>query len=96
MAKRELNLNNDETKNEKVEKIGDKKETKSKKKLIIGVVAGCSKLRVRKTPSFKGDILDTLDKDTRVEILDDKNPTFYKIKGGYCSKEYIKIVESGE
>lgn len=81
MAKRDLKLNKEETP-EVVE---------TKKEPVFGVVVKCSKLRIRKTPSFNGAEVGTLDKGTKVEILDDKSAKFYKIEGGYCSKDFIEI-----
>ena len=81
MAKRELNLNKEET----------KVETTEVKESVFGVVAGCSKLRIRKSPSIKSDVVGELTKGTKVEILDDKNAKFYKIVGGYCMKDFVEI-----
>lgn len=88
MAKRELNLNKEETKVETPETV---EATAPEKKPVFGVVTGCSKLRIRKTPSLKADVLGELTKGTKVEILDDKNAKFYKISGGYCMKDFIEI-----
>ena len=91
MAKRELNLNKEETKTEATVATEDAAAPEVKKEPVFGVVIKCSKLRVRKTPSLKGDVLTELDKGTKVVILDDKSPKFYKIEGGYCMKDFIEI-----
>lgn len=84
MAKRELNLNKEETKVEATETVEEATP-------VFGTVVNCSKLRIRKTPSLKADVLGELDKGTKVEILDDKSAKFYKIEGGYCMKDFIEI-----
>lgn len=89
MAKRELNLNKEETKVDDVVKEVATPEEKTNP--IVGVVVKCSKLRIRKTPSLKADVLGELDKGTKVVILDDKSAKFYKIEGGYCMKDFIEI-----
>lgn len=89
MAKRELNLNKEETKAEATEVVEET--VPEKKGPVFGVVVNCSKLRIRKTPSLKGDVLGELTKGTKVEILDDKSAKFYKIEGGYCMKDFIEI-----
>lgn len=91
MAKRELNLNKEETKAEAVTTTEETVAPEEKKNPIIGVVTKCSKLRIRKTPSLKADVLGELDKGTKVVILDDKSAKFYKIEGGYCMKDFIEI-----
>ena len=88
MAKRELNLNKEETKVEEVEVVEETAEP------TFGVVVNCSKLRIRKTPSLKGDVIGELEKGTKVEILDDKSAKFYKINDGYCMKDFIEIQPS--
>lgn len=82
MAKRDLKLNKEETTPEVVE---------PKKEPVFGVVVNCSKLRIRKTPSLNGAEVGTLDRGTKVEILDDKSTKFYKIEGGYCMKDFIEV-----
>lgn len=90
MAKREMNLNKEKTQNENIEEPI----TQVEEKTVYGKVVNCTKLRVRKTPSLKGDVLGELDKDTRVIILDDKSSKFYKIEGGYCMKDFIEIIDT--
>lgn len=87
MAKRDLNLNKEETKVEAVESV----KTDEKPSPVFGTVVKCSKLRVRKTPSLKGEVIGELDKGTKVTILNDKSADFYKIEGGYCMKNFIEI-----
>ena len=94
MAKRELNLNKEETKVEEAEVVEEAKTPKKKAEPTFGVVVNCSKLRIRKTPSLKGDVIGELEKGTKVEILDDKSAKFYKINDGYCMKDFIEIQPS--
>ena len=90
MAKRELKLNKEETKVEGTVEVVEDAETPKKEK-VFGTVINCSKLRIRKSPSAKAEVVGELNKGEKVEILDDKSGEFYKIKGGYCMKEFIKI-----
>lgn len=94
MAKRELNLNKEETKVDEVETVGEAKAPKKKAEPVFGTVVNCSKLRIRKTPSLNGEVIGELDKGTKVEILDDKSAKFYKITNGYCMKDFIEVQPS--
>lgn len=56
----------------------------------------CQNLNVRKAPSMGATILQIISKGTKVEILDDVNDLWYKIRvgeieSGYCMKEFINI-----
>lgn len=90
MAKRELKLNKEETKVEDAVEVVEEVEAPKKEK-VFGTVINCSKLRIRKSPSAKAEVLGELNKGEKIEILDDKSADFYKIKGGYCMKEFVKI-----
>ena len=64
-----------------------------------GIVDGCYMLNIRQTPSLTANVLDIIASGSEVEIeLTESTDDFYKIctaSGceGYCSKEYIKVVE---
>lgn len=58
----------------------------------------CKNLNVRKEPTKDSMILQIISKDTVVEILDDSNDIWYKIRigevgSGFCMKEFIKVKE---
>lgn len=58
----------------------------------------CKNLNIRKEPIKDSMILQIISKDTVVEILDDSNDIWYKIRigevgSGFCMKEFIKIKE---
>lgn len=62
-----------------------------------GVVI-CQNLNVREEPTIDSKILRIIPKDTVVEILDDVNETWYKVRvgeieSGFCMKEFIKVNE---
>lgn len=62
-------------------------------KKLIGVVADCDRLNVRKGPSKMNTVVGTLTKDTKVTI-ENEIGDFYEISTpdvkGYCMKQYIK------
>ena len=80
----------EEVKEEAVEEV--KEEVKEKK---YGQVYNCELLNVRTEPNTDSEIFSILNRDDKVEILDDILG-FYKIlKDGsevYCMKKYIKII----
>lgn len=58
----------------------------------------CKNLNVRKEPTKDSTILQIISKDTVVEILDDADEVWYKIRvgeigNGFCMKEFIKVKE---
>lgn len=58
----------------------------------------CKNLNVRKEPTKDSMILQIISKDTMVEILDDTDDVWYKIRvgevgSGFCMKEFIKVKE---
>ena len=58
----------------------------------------CKNLNVRKEPTKDCMILQIISEDTVVEILDDSNDIWYKIRigevgSGFCMKEFIKVKE---
>lgn len=74
----------------------DENETASKLNKTGSVI--CNNLNVRKEPTKDSMILQIISKDTMVEILDDSNDVWYKIRigevgSGFCMKEFIKVKE---
>ena len=66
-------------------------------KIITGVVARCSSLRVRSAPNLKSRELGLLKKGTKVIITENKSTdNFYSVsyKGGegFCLKTFIDII----
>lgn len=70
-------------------------EPKKEKKSRTGVVVGCTRLNVRKKPTKAGEVLCIIDKDTEVEI-DDNRPESKWVRViindvvGFCMREYIQ------
>lgn len=68
-----------------------------KKEVIIGVVTGCNKLNVRKSPSPKADKVATVEADSKLMIdMDESTAEYYKVYtesgiDGYCVKEYVTV-----
>lgn len=59
-------------------------------------IVKCQNLNVRKAPSMGATILKIISMGTKVEIIDDINDLWYKIRvsdieKGYCMKEFINI-----
>lgn len=81
----------EELKKDVVEEV--KEEVVKEKK--YGQVYNCELLNVRTEPNIDSEIFSILNRDDKVEILDDTFD-FYKIlKDGsevYCMKKYIKII----
>ena len=77
------------------EVMNDIAETEKKEKPIhLGIVTA-SALNVRKEPSLKSEILQMVYQNDKIEILEDKEELWYKIKVdgkiiGFCMKTYIK------
>ena len=74
----------------------DENETASELNKTGSVI--CKNLNVRKEPTKDSMILQIISKDTVVEILDDSNDIWYKIRigeigSGFCMKEFIKVKE---
>ena len=53
----------------------------------------CDNLRLRAEPNVESNIIKLLQKDNDVEILEDANEDFYKVKGGFVMKQFIDIYE---
>ena len=78
------------------ETLFDENETASELNKIGSVI--CKNLNVRKEPTKDSMILKIISQDTVVEILDDSNKIWYKIRigeigSGFCMKEFIKVKE---
>lgn len=74
----------------------DEKETASELNKTGSVI--CENLNVRKEPTKDSMILQIISKDTVVEILDESDEIWYKIRieeigSGFCMKEFIKVKE---
>lgn len=74
----------------------DENETASELNKTGSVI--CKNLNVRKEPTKDSMILQIISKDTVVEILDDSDEIWYKIRigeigSGFCMKEFIKVKE---
>lgn len=74
----------------------DENETASELNKTGSVI--CKNLNVRKEPTKDSMILQIISKDTMVEILDDTDDIWYKIRvgeigSGFCMKEFIKVKE---
>lgn len=74
----------------------DEKETTSELNKTGSVI--CKNLNIRKEPTKDSMILQIISKDTVVEILDDSDEIWYKIRIGeigigFCMKEFIKVKE---
>lgn len=62
---------------------------------LIGVVAGCARLNVRKEPNKEARVLCVINKDEEV-VIENTYEDFYEVitaKGvkGYCMKQFINI-----
>lgn len=61
----------------------------------IGVVSNCKRLHVRLEPSKESESISIIDSDTEVDVLEDSDPMFYKVRvnniEGYCMKKFIAI-----
>ena len=64
---------------------------------VVGVVAGCEKLNVRKGPSLASDIVCEIPVNSEVAIREDESTElFYMVctaagAEGFCLREYIRI-----
>jgi len=75
---------------EETAEVAPEKPQKSKKK--VGFVHNCEKLNIRVAPNKDADIVEVINKDTKVRI-DEANSTddFYAVENGYCMKQYIEV-----
>ena len=72
-------------------------ETNPEPEVIVGIVSGCARLRVRKTPSPNAPVLTEIVKGSEVAIDESKSTVyFYAVVTdsgveGFCMKEYIQV-----
>lgn len=99
MAKREMKKVNTEVVND-AETIVEDSTPEVEATPVFGFVADCSKLNVRNKPNAKSNVVCIIDKDTKVEIIEEESAKdFYKVKStgtkqefnGFCMKKYITI-----
>lgn len=85
-----------------VEEVEEVVEEVEEEEVVIGKVANCSKLNVRKGPSKKTDSIKVLEEGTLVFIDKRKSSSeFYRVNiengnnsiNGYCMKKFIEIQE---
>lgn len=74
----------------------DKPEVQTKPEPVTGTVTGCVKLRVRKEPSTKGEVLTELPVNSTVQInMTKSTDEWFKVRAkgvnGFCMKQYITI-----
>lgn len=67
---------------------------------LVGVVAGCSKLRIRKKPSTEGDVMCVVDAGTvlMIDIQAVVPKEWFKVYTeagveGFCMREFVEIRE---
>ena len=80
----------------KVKTVDELKSIADEKKEVAAVRKGIVKidnLRLRKEPNTDSEILKYLQPGDQVEILEDANKDFYKVKGGFLMKRFIDIYE---
>ena len=80
----------------KAESVDELKSIADEKKEVAAVrkgIVNIDNLRLRKGPSIDTEILKLLQPGDQVEILEDANQDFYKVKGGYLMKQFIDIYE---
>lgn len=85
----------DEPAKEVVKEVAKAPEAKKPSK--VGVVSGCTALRVRKTPNLTAGVVCIIKESTAV-VIDEENSTteFYKVcteagVEGYCMKKFITV-----
>ena len=85
-----------EKKATKVKTVDELKSIADEKNEVAAVrkgVVNIDNLRLRKGPNTDSEILKQLQPGDIVEILEDANLNFYKVKGGYLMKQFIDIYE---
>lgn len=84
----------DDVTTEVTEKVED---TVAEEVTVIGHVANCEKLNIRKEPSKNADIIHTVKVGTEVTVdYAESTNSFYKIylpsgAHGFCMREYIEV-----
>lgn len=65
---------------------------------VVGMIVNCDRLRLRKTPCVKDNVIGELDSgDVLVIDMDASIGEFYKVTtstgiSGFCMKKFVKIV----
>lgn len=80
----------------KAESVDELKSIADEKKEVAAVRKGTvnvDNLRLRKEPNTDSEILKLLQPGDKVEVLEDANQDFYKVKGGFLMKRFIDIYE---
>ena len=80
----------------KTKNVDELKSIADEKKEVAAVRKGTvniDNLRLRKGPNIDSEIIKQLQPGDKVEILEDANQEFYKVKGGYLMKQFIDIYE---
>lgn len=90
---------------DKVVIVPDNEENQNEDELIVelleGVVVGCNKLNIRKSPDINSEILCTVNNGDKVKVKKDNSPIqlkdFYNVCTvtgieGYCMTKYIEIM----
>lgn len=68
-------------------------------KPIFGVVSGCAKLNIRNAPSLNGNVICTVNENTKLMlILEESTAEWYKVcnsagLNGFCMKKYVTVKE---
>lgn len=103
MANKKTNYNKMSEKSVKEEAVVETVETTeeviSEPEVTIGVVVNCEKLNVRALPKKNADIICTINKGDKVEIVKGTaNVDFYGVRSknikadiGFCMKDFITI-----
>lgn len=77
------------------EKVEDA--VKKPAKPAVGIVEGCNRLRVRKTPSVNGEVVAIILTQSKVKVFkEDSTAEWYKVRTaegheGYCMKKFITV-----
>ena len=68
-------------------------------KPVFGVVSDCAKLNIRKSPSPNGNVICTVNENTKLMIILEESTTeWYKVcnsagLNGFCMKKYVTVKE---
>lgn len=83
--------------NTEIESVVEESSVKNPTKPLVGIVNGCAKLRVRKTPSANAEVLGIIPTQSKVKVFTEGSTTdWYKVctvEGyeGYCMKKFIVV-----
>ena len=68
-------------------------------KPVFGIVSGCAKLNIRNAPSLNGNVICTVNENTKLMlILEESTAEWYKVcnsagLNGFCMKKYVTVKE---